>query len=257
MSAQVTLLTSVKSWWPEFRDGLLQPSMPALLIALATCASILGAIAWRVTESAVRNSPMATWMRDSTDECAYTTVQILRGPPAEAEVWALVGASDLRCAMPVHSECETRLGTALGRPVAVKMLTLSAMCLEEQFAVVARFGSGFRGGYVLCLKRELIKRDLRDHGHPLRLGFSSPESAGAGPAAGHPVPLRTGIFALDQVSWTRRMGRPQGWRNGQPWRLASLVLTQAFIVGSVVFFMHGERQDLATSPRLLARLVGF
>jgi alginate O-acetyltransferase complex protein AlgI len=61
------------------------------------------------------------------------------------------------------------------------------------------------------------------------------------------------------IAWQRRLGRPKPgtWRGGAAWRLASIGLTQAFVVASYVFMLHGETVPLGQSLRLLARMFGW
>lgn len=60
------------------------------------------------------------------------------------------------------------------------------------------------------------------------------------------------------MTWSRRMGRPSGrsWRTSVWWRGTSILLTQIFVLGSVVFFMNGEDQTAGRSLALIARMLG-
>jgi alginate O-acetyltransferase complex protein AlgI len=59
--------------------------------------------------------------------------------------------------------------------------------------------------------------------------------------------------------WSRSAGRAAagGWRLSPAWRGCSILLTQVFIIGSLVFFMNGEDQSLALSLQYLRRLSGL
>ena len=61
------------------------------------------------------------------------------------------------------------------------------------------------------------------------------------------------------IAWQRRLGRPKpgSWRAGTAWRLASIGLTQAFVIASYVFMLSGETVPLGQSLRLLARMFGW
>lgn len=61
------------------------------------------------------------------------------------------------------------------------------------------------------------------------------------------------------MGWSRRMGRmaPGSWRASGWWRWASILMTQVFVLGSVVFFMNGEDQTVGRSLALLARMLGL
>lgn len=61
------------------------------------------------------------------------------------------------------------------------------------------------------------------------------------------------------ITWQKRLGRvrPGAWRAGWPWRLASIALTQAFIVASYVFMIRGETVPVGESLARLARMLGW
>lgn len=60
------------------------------------------------------------------------------------------------------------------------------------------------------------------------------------------------------IAWQKRLGRPKPgtWRTTVAWRLASIALTQAFVVASYAFIVHGETVPLGQSLRLLVRMFG-
>lgn len=64
---------------------------------------------------------------------------------------------------------------------------------------------------------------------------------------------------LGFATWTRIMGRtkPGHWRSSAVWKLASIGLTQLFVLGSITFFMNGEDQSLSRSLVILGRLFGI
>lgn len=59
--------------------------------------------------------------------------------------------------------------------------------------------------------------------------------------------------------WGRWLGRPRSgsWRTTPAWKVASILLTQVFVLGSVAFFMNGEDQTLGRSLELLGRMLGL
>lgn len=59
--------------------------------------------------------------------------------------------------------------------------------------------------------------------------------------------------------WTRWHGKPRpgSFRASKGWQFASILLTQVFVLGSVVFFMNGESQTLAVSLSYLTKLAGL
>lgn len=59
--------------------------------------------------------------------------------------------------------------------------------------------------------------------------------------------------------WNRWMNRvrPGPWRRSPFWVAPAWLGTQAFVCGSIVFFMNGEDQSLGDSLKLLGRLVGI
>ena len=61
------------------------------------------------------------------------------------------------------------------------------------------------------------------------------------------------------ITWQKRLGRAKAgsWRAGWPWRLASIALTQAFVVASYGFMLHGETVPVGDSLVLIARMWGW
>ncbi|HTI71007.1 MAG TPA: MBOAT family O-acyltransferase [Candidatus Limnocylindria bacterium] len=61
------------------------------------------------------------------------------------------------------------------------------------------------------------------------------------------------------MCWSRWMGRarPGTWRASRAWKGVCIASTQAFVLGSVAFFMNGEDQPLARSLEFLKRMAGF
>lgn len=61
------------------------------------------------------------------------------------------------------------------------------------------------------------------------------------------------------IAWQKGLGRPKAgsWRAGWPWRLASIALTQAFVVASYAFMLHGETVPVGESLVLIARMWGW
>lgn len=61
------------------------------------------------------------------------------------------------------------------------------------------------------------------------------------------------------ITWQKRMGRPKPgtWRAGWAWRVASIGLTQAFVVASYAFMLHGETVPVGESFVLIARMLGW
>lgn len=61
------------------------------------------------------------------------------------------------------------------------------------------------------------------------------------------------------MAWSRWMGRPRvgTWRASAVWRWTSVLFTQVFVLGSIVFFMNGEDQTLTRSLHIMARMFGI
>ena len=61
------------------------------------------------------------------------------------------------------------------------------------------------------------------------------------------------------IGWQKRLGRPKAgtWRAGRTWRVASIALTQAFVVASYAFMLHGETVPVGDSLVLVARMLGW
>jgi alginate O-acetyltransferase complex protein AlgI len=64
---------------------------------------------------------------------------------------------------------------------------------------------------------------------------------------------------LVQSGWCRLAGRarPGTWRVRWPWRLASCLLTQIFVIASYTFIMAGEDRSLSASLGWLAQMFGL
>lgn len=64
---------------------------------------------------------------------------------------------------------------------------------------------------------------------------------------------------LGFMVWTRVMGRikPGHWRSTPAWKIASVAMTQVFVLGSIAFFMNGEDQTLTYSLTILKRMLGI
>jgi len=67
------------------------------------------------------------------------------------------------------------------------------------------------------------------------------------------------LGVLAHVGWTRLAGRvrPGTWRAGSTWRVASCLLTQAFVTASYVFAFRGENVSVESTLALLARMFGL
>jgi alginate O-acetyltransferase complex protein AlgI len=61
------------------------------------------------------------------------------------------------------------------------------------------------------------------------------------------------------IAWQKRLGRPKrdSWRAGTGWRLASIGMTQAFVIASYAFMLHGETVPVSESLALIARMFGW
>lgn len=61
------------------------------------------------------------------------------------------------------------------------------------------------------------------------------------------------------IAWQKRMGRPKAgsWRARWPWRIVSIAFTQAFVVASYAFMVHGETVPVGDSLVLIARMAGW
>ncbi|MFD0895187.1 MBOAT family protein [Luteolibacter ambystomatis] len=61
------------------------------------------------------------------------------------------------------------------------------------------------------------------------------------------------------ITWQKRLGRPKTgtWRAGFGWKLASIAMTQTFVVASYVFMLHGETVPVLDSLALLGRMLGL
>jgi alginate O-acetyltransferase complex protein AlgI len=61
------------------------------------------------------------------------------------------------------------------------------------------------------------------------------------------------------ITWQKRLGRPKPgtWRTTTGWKLASIALTQTFVVASYVFILHGETVPVSESLGLLTRMFGW
>jgi len=61
------------------------------------------------------------------------------------------------------------------------------------------------------------------------------------------------------ITWQKRLGRPKAdtWRTGLGWKIASIAMTQTFVVASYVFMLHGETVPVMDSLALLGRMLGL
>lgn len=66
-----------------------------------------------------------------------------------------------------------------------------------------------------------------------------------------------GLLVL--IAWQKRLGRPKKghWRSGAAWKLASISITQAFVVASYAFMLHGETVPVLESVKLIGRMFGW
>ncbi len=67
------------------------------------------------------------------------------------------------------------------------------------------------------------------------------------------------LGVLTHLGWCRIAGRahPKTWRTRWPWRIASCLLTQSFVIASYVFAFRGENVTLSSTLSLLARMLGL
>lgn len=196
--------TRGQGWWTAFRSGLTQPSLAGLLGALAVAFVWFAGACGLFNDRFLASRRPGSLMLDSKDSIARASVIAVQGAAQHARGFTVCigGTSDTEELIARPDWLEQRFADQGSPGVHIVRLCAAALMLEEQRALIERFGADFNGVFVLGVGPQLVSRPtaaLADRLHRYRMPFRSGSFDDECRRAGLRPPPRTGIDFLDNV----------------------------------------------------------
>jgi hypothetical protein len=197
---------SVLACWDAFKKGISTPSLLALGVAGLVCATAMGGSFLYFTEDRLASSAVHYIASSPVDDYAFSSYKALRlrRSPVSGTQLALIGTAAAREAMTEEADIANRLEAALGQRIPVHDLLSGGLSAIEMTAYAESLGPNFEGVIVVGMSFSRLAAaadEMKTLIEQPRLGYVSAAADEETRASGFPVPLRTGIYLVDNYKF--------------------------------------------------------